>query len=45
MKTSKLTGAQLDWAVSLITNPEWGHEYRMCKVTHLGDEVDLPSEL
>lgn len=27
-KTSELTGAALDWAVSLITNPEWTTEDR-----------------
>jgi len=33
MKTQELTGYTLDWAVSLITNPEWGTEHRMYNVT------------
>ena len=28
MKTSELTGAALDWAVSTLTNPEWDYEDR-----------------
>ena len=33
MKTSELAGTALDWAVSLITNPEWSTECRLTQVT------------
>lgn len=45
MKTSELTGAALDWAVSLITNPEWSDEDRRWNTydyVDTGEEGDEP---
>lgn len=45
MKTSELIGPALDWAVSLITNPEWSDEDRRwntCDYADVGDEDDEP---
>jgi hypothetical protein len=47
IKTSELTGAALDWAVSLITNPDWSEEDRMdntYKYFDTGLSVDEPYE-
>lgn len=45
MKTSELTGAALDWVVSLVTNPEWTDEDRKCNTygyVDTGNEDDEP---
>lgn len=50
IKTSELEGIALDWAVSLITNPEWTEEdralntYDYADIGDPGDEPYTPSE-
>lgn len=44
IKSSELTGAALDWAVSLITNPEWTEEDRAMNTYDYVDTGDPDDE-